>query len=193
MTPTATTLPVPEDSSILGAHIRDGGALFALWTPRATRVELALVAEDRSQHSYDMSRAPDGVWTVFVPGVGAEQRYGYRVHGPWDPPWGLQPGQALARPVRPRDHGWGRLLGPDSGSRTCVELHSRSDRLDFAAVPLSVVVPESPRPHRSRDPHHRRQRDLRAARKGYTQLHPRSRNISAAPTPASPIRRSSPT
>ena len=74
MNPTATALPVPEDSSILGAHIRDGGTLFALWTPRATRVEPALVAEDRSQHNYDMTRAPDGVWTVFVPGIGAEQR-----------------------------------------------------------------------------------------------------------------------
>ena len=67
MTPTATTLPVPEDSSILGAHIRDGGALFALWTPRATRVELALVAEDQ-EHSYDMSRAQTGYGPCSFPG-----------------------------------------------------------------------------------------------------------------------------
>src|SRR5215212_8519694 len=84
MTPTATTLPVPEDSSILGAHFRNGGALFALWAPRATRVELALVAEDRSQHNYDMTRAPDGVMTVVVFGVRHEPGYGYRVDRPLD-------------------------------------------------------------------------------------------------------------
>ena len=78
----AAALPVPTDSSILGAHIRDAGTLFGLWAPRATRVELALVAEDRSQHNIDMARAEDGVWTVHVPGIGPEQRYGYRVHGP---------------------------------------------------------------------------------------------------------------
>src|SRR6187200_2390586 len=81
----STALPVPEDTSVLGARIRDGGASFGLWAPRATRVELALVDEDRNQTNHDMARADDGVWTVFVHGVGAEQRYGFRVHGPWEP------------------------------------------------------------------------------------------------------------
>ena len=44
---TSPALPVPADTSLLGAHVRDGGTLFGLWAPRATRVELALVAEDR--------------------------------------------------------------------------------------------------------------------------------------------------
>ena len=69
-------LPVPADTSLLGAHIRDGGTLFGLWAPRATRVELALVADDRSQTNRDMQLGPDGVWAVHVPGVGPEQRYG---------------------------------------------------------------------------------------------------------------------
>jgi glycogen operon protein len=58
---------------------------FALWAPRATRVELALVHADRSQVNHEMHRAADGVWHVLVPGVGDGQRYGYRVHGAWDP------------------------------------------------------------------------------------------------------------
>ena len=37
----STVLPVPEDTSFLGAHVRDGGTSFGLWAPRATRVELA--------------------------------------------------------------------------------------------------------------------------------------------------------
>ena len=83
-------LPVPADTSLLGAHVRDGGTLFGLWAPRATRVELALVADDRSQTNHEMLLGADGVWTVHVPGVGAEQRYGYRVHGEWNPAAGAR-------------------------------------------------------------------------------------------------------
>ena len=86
----ATVLPVPEDTSFLGAHVRDGGTSFGLWAPRATRVELALVDEDRNQTNYDLTRHDNGAWTVFIPGVGAEQRYGFRVHGPWDPAAGAR-------------------------------------------------------------------------------------------------------
>ena len=82
----STALPVPEDTSFLGAHVRDGGTSFGLWAPRATRVELALVDQDRNQTNHDLTSDDNGAWTVFVPGVGAEQRYGFRVHGPWDPP-----------------------------------------------------------------------------------------------------------
>ena len=37
---TTTALPVPRDTSQLGAHVRDGGTTFGLWAPRATRVEV---------------------------------------------------------------------------------------------------------------------------------------------------------
>ena len=96
----STALPVPEDTSILGARLRDGGASFGLWAPRATRVELALVDEDRNQTNYDMVHDDDWVWTVFVPGVTVEQRYGFRVHGPWDPAAGARfnPAKLLVDP-----------------------------------------------------------------------------------------------
>ena len=70
----------------LGAHPRDGGTDFALWAPGANRVELALVDADDNQTNVDLELdAGSGVWTGFVPGVGAGQRYGYRVDGEWDP------------------------------------------------------------------------------------------------------------
>src|ERR671912_268772 len=147
MNPTVTALPVPEDSSILGAHIRDGGTLFALWTPRATRVELALVTEDRSQHNYDMTRAPDGVWTVFVPGVGHEQRYGYRVHGPWDPALGARsnPAKLLLDPYARAITGGVDYSGPIL-DHVPASNYIPDSTDSFAAVPLSVVVPHSPPP-----------------------------------------------
>ena len=37
-----------------------------------------------------MQLGEDGVWTAHVPGVGAEQRYGYRVHGDWNPAAGTR-------------------------------------------------------------------------------------------------------
>jgi hypothetical protein len=30
---TSTALPVPQDASVLGARIRDGGCSFGLWAP----------------------------------------------------------------------------------------------------------------------------------------------------------------
>ena len=58
--------------------------------------------------------APSG--TATCPSVGPGQRYGFRVHGPWDPAQrpALQPAQAAARSVRARD----RRAGC-AGTRRC--------------------------------------------------------------------------
>src|SRR5215216_1966543 len=142
MSPAAPVLPVPTDSSILGAHIRDGGTLFGLWAPRATRVELALVAEDRTQHNIDMARAEDEVWTVHVPGIGAEQRYGFRVHGPWDPARGARfnPAKLLldpyARAVTGRLRLHDSVFGHVRGGSDLV----RDDRDSAPYVPHGIVV-----------------------------------------------------
>jgi glycogen debranching enzyme len=171
---TATALPVPQDTSVLGAHMRDGGAAFGLWAPRATRVELALVDEDRNQTNHDMTRDDDGVWTVFIHGIGPEQRYGFRVHGPWDPATGARfnPAKLLLDPYARAITGGVDYSGPILDHTP--ESHFVPDTTDsFAAVPLSVVVPDSPPPR----PINRRRPmsetviyELHV--KGYTQLHP---------------------
>ena len=143
----STALPVPEDTSILGAHLRDGGASFGLWAPRAIRVELALVDEDRNQTNYDMVRDDDWVWTVFVPGVTVEQRYGFRVHGSWDPAAGARfnPAKLLVDPYARAITGGVDYSGPILDHTK--ESNYIPDTTDsFAAVPLSVVVAESPPP-----------------------------------------------
>ena len=60
-------------------------------------------------------------WHCYLPGVGPGQRYGYRVHGPYEPERGppLQPGQAADRPVREVDRGPGALGPRPTCSRTC--------------------------------------------------------------------------
>ena len=95
--------PSPIDSSVLGAQLLDDGCRFALWAPRAHRVELSLVAEDRSQHNVDMARNPDGVWIAHVPGIEPGQRYGYRVHGDRNPDAGMRftPARSWTTPPSP--------------------------------------------------------------------------------------------
>ncbi|HEY9293084.1 MAG TPA: glycogen debranching protein GlgX [Microlunatus sp.] len=171
---TQIDLPTPDRTALLGAHIRDGGTSFGLWAPRATRVELALVDEDRTQHNHDMVLGQDGVWSVHVPGIGAEQRYGYRVHGDWAPEDGrrFNPAKLLVDPYARAITGGVDYNGPISDHTA--ESDFTPDPTDsFRAVPLSVVVEDSPAPE-----------PIAARRslgdsviyethvKGYTQLHP---------------------
>ncbi|WP_229119230.1 glycogen debranching protein GlgX [Enemella evansiae] len=143
----AMDLPAPVDSSILGARVRDGGCHFALWAPRATRVELALVDEDRGQRNHDMTRNDDGVWVLFVPEVEEEQRYGFRVHGDWDPAAGARfnPARLLldpyARAITAGVDYNGPILDHPAGDDYELDPTDSSE-----AVPLSVVVADSPRP-----------------------------------------------
>src|SRR3712207_3715693 len=143
----SAALPVPADTSLLGAHIRDGGALFGLCAPRATRVELALVAEDRSQRNQDMYLGADGVWVVHVPGIGPEQRYGFRVHGEWNPAAGARfnPAKLLLDPYARAITGGVDYSGP------ILDHIPASDYIpdptdSSGAVPLRVVVADSPPP-----------------------------------------------
>ena len=141
-------LPAPHDSSQLGARLTDGGCHFALWAPRATRVELALVAEDRSQTNHDMvTRYDDGVWSVFVPDIAPEQRYGFRVHGEWNPSAGARfnPARLLLDPYAKAITAGVDYNGPilDHPAHDDYEL----DPTDSSrAVPLAVVVADSPPP-----------------------------------------------
>lgn len=168
-------LPAPIDSSMLGARLYEGGCRFAIWAPRATRVELALVDADRSQHNFDMNRSSnDGVWSVTVPDVEAGQRYGFRVHGAWDPSRGARfnPARLLADPYARAVTAGVDYAGPilDHPAHDDFELNPADSA---EAVPLSVVVADSPPP----TPLARRRPLAESVIyethvKGYTQLHP---------------------
>ena len=138
--------PRPAVSNRLGARLRDTGTDFGLWAPRATRVELALVADDGTQVNHDMA-LNNGLWEVFVPGIVAQQRYGFRVHGAWDPNTGLR-----ANPAKLLVDPYARAITAGVDYSGPIFDHTQSDdfdpdmRDDSAAVPLSVVVPDSPPP-----------------------------------------------
>ena len=75
----------------LGASYDGIGTNFALFSEAAEHVELCLFDEPAgAEQRLDMVEMDGYVWHSFLPGIGPGQRYGYRVHGPWDPEAGLR-------------------------------------------------------------------------------------------------------
>ncbi|WP_415153784.1 glycogen debranching protein GlgX [Propionicimonas sp.] len=139
----ATTLT----DAVLGARVRDGGTTFSLWAPRASRIELVLVDEHRRQTNHDLAATGAGVWSLHLPGIGDGQRYGYRVHGAWAPEKGerFNPAKLLLDPYARAITGGVDYSGPIADHTP--ESNFLPDLTDsFAAVPLSVVVADSPPP-----------------------------------------------
>nr|WP_119590184.1 glycogen debranching protein GlgX [Streptomyces scabiei] len=69
----------------LGASYDGTGTNFALFSEVAERVDLVLVDDDGVHDTVRLTEADGFVWHGHLPGIGPGQRYGYRVHGPWDP------------------------------------------------------------------------------------------------------------
>ncbi|MFJ9636156.1 glycogen debranching protein GlgX [Streptomyces sp. NPDC101178] len=74
----------------LGARFRVGpdgvaGTNFALWAGGAEAVEVCLFEEDGAETRCALTELTHEIWHGFLPGVRPGQRYGYRVHGRWDP------------------------------------------------------------------------------------------------------------
>jgi isoamylase len=75
----------------LGASYDGVGTNFTLFSEAAEHVELCLFNDaGGGEERVDMAEVDGYVWHCFLPGVGAGQRYGYRVHGPHDPEAGLR-------------------------------------------------------------------------------------------------------
>ncbi len=69
----------------LGATYDGAGTNFALFSEIAESVELCLFEADGSETRVPMSERDALVWHVYLPRVTPGQRYGYRVHGPYEP------------------------------------------------------------------------------------------------------------
>jgi isoamylase len=69
----------------LGATYDGVGTNFALFSEIAEQVELCLFDDAGEQARIPLREVDGFVWHGYLPGVGPGQRYGYRVHGPYDP------------------------------------------------------------------------------------------------------------
>jgi len=78
----------------LGATFDGTGTNFALFSEVAERVELCLFETEpdgtRTEQRIELTEVDAFVWHCYLPTVQPGQRYGYRVHGPWDPAHGLR-------------------------------------------------------------------------------------------------------
>ena len=74
----------------MGAIYDGSGVNFAVFSEAATKVELCLIDDGGPGEGLVETRVPmpevDGfVWHCYLPGLQPGQRYGYRVHGPYQP------------------------------------------------------------------------------------------------------------
>ncbi|MTH48710.1 glycogen debranching protein GlgX [Intestinirhabdus alba] len=131
MTPLSTGRAAPW-----GAAWDGHGVNFALFSGHAERVELCLFDEQGLELRYTLPGRTGDVWHGYLAGVRPGQRYGYRVHGPWQPDQGhrFNPAKLLIDPCARR------VEGELKDSPLLHGGHGQPDRHDSAAVAPKCVV-----------------------------------------------------
>ncbi|HZU40939.1 MAG TPA: glycogen debranching protein GlgX [Solirubrobacteraceae bacterium] len=125
------------------------GTNFSLWSERAERVDLCLFDEDGGERRIEVCDQTAFQWHVYLPGIGPGQRYGYRVHGPYEPEQGLRfnPDKLLIDPYAKAIDGavdWRAAntlpYEPGGGDDADLTIDSTDDA---AAIPKGVVIDPS--------------------------------------------------
>ena len=195
------TRTLPGSQFPLGATVTDTGTNFAVASGVADGMLLCLFDETGAETQIPMQDRDADVWHVFVPGVGVEgsrQAYGYRATGPYDPARGVRcnPAKLLLDPYARALDGtvW---FGPEvlgySGSDQDVPNGSRLRALRPAqcrggrrTVPVARRMPSGGAGTRTPS-------STRCTSRASPCATPGCRPNCAAPTPASAMRRPSPT
>ncbi|MFW5753828.1 MAG: glycogen debranching protein GlgX [Marinilabiliaceae bacterium] len=74
----------------LGTFYDGAGVNFALFSDNAHGVELCLFDSDGSETRIKVTERTHNHWHIYLPGIKPGQRYGYRVHGPYEPDTGAR-------------------------------------------------------------------------------------------------------
>jgi glycogen operon protein len=137
----------PGNPFPLGPYWDGEGTNFSLFSEHAARVELCLFDEADRETRYALTERTAFNWHGYLPGIGPGQRYGYRVHGSWDPARGhrFNPAKLLIDPYAKSIEGpihWDRastLPYVPGGDDADLE---RDDEDDAEAIPKSIVIDE---------------------------------------------------
>jgi isoamylase len=136
----------PGEPFPLGPSWDGEGTNFSLFSENAERVELCLFDDAGAEERIELRHVVAFNWHCYLPGVGAGQRYGYRVHGPYDPSKGkrFNPAKLLIDPYAKAVEGgvnWDGAnvlpyvpTGADDADLTADDTDSAS------AIPKSVVI-----------------------------------------------------
>ena len=81
------TLPTvwPGNAYPLGATYDGAGTNFSLFSEIAESVDLCLIDERGNESRIRLDEVDGYVWHAYLPNITPGQRYGFRVHGPFDP------------------------------------------------------------------------------------------------------------
>ena len=162
----------------LGASYDGIGTNFAVYSEVAEQVELCLFGPGdagQAEERRKLSELDGFVWHCYLPGVGPGQRYGFRVHGRYDPASGhrCNPAKLLLDPYAKAVEGdvrWGQpVFGYEFGRE---EQPSRDD--SAPSMPRSVVANpyfDWGNDHSPRTPYHQSV-IYEAHVRGLTRLHP---------------------
>ncbi|SPM32448.1 Pullulanase/glycogen debranching enzyme [Mycobacterium rhizamassiliense] len=139
--PTPTGELWPGKAYPLGATYDGAGTNFALFSEVAERVELCLFDADGTETRITLPEVDYFVWHGYIPGIEPGQRYGYRVHGAYEPEAGLRcnPNKLLLDPYAKAIDGtfeWNQSLF----SYNFGDPDSRNDDDSAASMPKSVVI-----------------------------------------------------
>src|SRR6476619_2976332 len=137
--------PWPGEPFPLGPSWDGNGTNFSITSENAERVELCLFDDEGVETRFELPRQTAHNWHGFLPGGGPGQRYGYRVHGPWQPERGhrFNANKLLIDPYAKAIEGpvlWdrGRTLGYADGDDLVKDTTD-----DAPAIPKSVVIDPS--------------------------------------------------
>jgi glycogen operon protein len=131
----------PGKAYPLGASYDGYGTNFSIFSEVAERVELCLFDADGTETRVVLPEVDAFVWHGMIPNVEPGQRYGYRIHGPYDPANGQRcnPNKLLLDPYAKAIDGqfhWDQsLFGYNFG-----DPDSRNDDDSAASMPKSVVI-----------------------------------------------------
>ncbi|WP_328320470.1 glycogen debranching protein GlgX [Streptomyces sp. NBC_00388] len=75
----------PGQTYPLGATYDGAGTNFAVFSEAADRIELCLLHDDGSETAVELRETDAFVRHAYLPGIMPGQRYGFRVHGPYEP------------------------------------------------------------------------------------------------------------
>ncbi|MBM7507992.1 glycogen debranching protein GlgX [Nocardioides sp. 31GB23] len=138
----------PGTAYPLGATFDGSGTNFALFSEVADSVVLCLFDDDPEhpdgpllETCVELQEVDAHVWHCYLPTIQPGQRYGYRVHGPWDPEQGLRcnPNKLLLDPYAKatwREIDW----DPSLFAYTFGEEDSRNDDDSAPHMTLGVVI-----------------------------------------------------
>lgn len=133
----------PGEPYPLGATWDGEGVNFALFSENATGVDLCLF-NGNEETRIALPEVTDFSWHGYLPGIGPGQRYGFRVHGPYDPAAGhrFNPAKLLLDPYAKAIEGsvqWSDILYGYQIGHADADLSQ--DKRDSAAVlPKCVVI-----------------------------------------------------